>query len=171
MNHRPITEDDLHAYVDRVARTGAAGGSRRLSEAIIRMSPSASPPSPISVSCCVRRSRRSLRNRCRPELNLSRIIESRARRPSAARWAVAAMLLLSIGGLGGWAVRGSLQAAAGRIGCARAGGRRFVQRLCAGPCPARRDPRVRQCRSSCNGSPAGCIGRSRCRIWPRQVTG
>ena len=45
-----------------------------------------------------------------PELNLSRIIENRARRPSVARWAMAAMLLLSIGGLGGWAVRGALQA-------------------------------------------------------------
>src|SRR6478735_11115770 len=109
MNHRPITEDDLHAYVDRVLeperqaevaaylgdhpdvarRVAAFTGQRDLLRAAL--APIAAEPLP-------------------PELNLSRIIENRARRPSVARWAMAAMLLLSIGGLGGWAMRGALQA-------------------------------------------------------------
>ena len=109
MNHRPITEDDLHAYVDRVLeperqaevaaylgdhpdvakRVAAFTDQRDLLRAAL--APIAEEPLP-------------------PELNLSRIIENRARRPSVARWAMAAMLLLSIGGLGGWAVRGALQA-------------------------------------------------------------
>jgi anti-sigma factor RsiW len=109
MNHQPITEDDLHAYVDRVLeperqaevaaylgdhpdvakRVAAFTDQRDLLRAAL--APIAEEPLP-------------------PELNLSRIIESRARRPSVARWAMAAMLLLSIGGLGGWAVRGALQA-------------------------------------------------------------
>src|SRR5260221_1067437 len=109
MNHRPITEDDLHAYVDRVLeperqaevaaylgdhpdvarRVAAFTDQRDLLRAAL--APIAAEPLP-------------------PELNLSRIIENRARRPVVARWAMAAMLLLSIGGLGGWAVRGALQA-------------------------------------------------------------
>ena len=50
-----------------------------------------------------------------PQLNLSRIIENRRRRPSPVWWAVAAMLMLSIGGLGGWVMRGSLQASPGGL--------------------------------------------------------
>ncbi len=109
MNHRPITEDDLHGYVDRVleperqAEVAAYLGdhpdvAKRVAaftdqRDVLRsaLAPIAEEPLP-------------------PELNLSRIIERRARRPSVARWAMAAMLLLSIGGLGGWAVRGALQA-------------------------------------------------------------
>jgi anti-sigma factor RsiW len=109
MNHRPITEDDLHAYVDRVleperqaevaaylgdhpdvAKRVAAFSDQR-DQLRAALAPIAEEPLPA-------------------ELNLSRIIENRARRPSLARWAMAAMLLLSIGGLGGWAVRGALQA-------------------------------------------------------------
>ena len=114
MNHRPITEDDLHAYVDRVLeperqaevaaylgdhpdvakRVAAFTGQRDLLRAAL--APIAEEPLPA-------------------ELNLSRIIETSARRPSLARWAMAAMLLLSIGGLGGWAVRGALQASPGGL--------------------------------------------------------
>lgn len=43
------------------------------------------------------------------ELNLSRIISNRRRRPLQAWWAIAALLLLSIGGLGGWTMRNLLQ--------------------------------------------------------------
>jgi len=108
MNHRPITEDDLHAYVDRVLeperqaevaaylgdhpdvakRVTAFADQRDLLRAAL--APIAEEPLP-------------------PKLNLASIIENRARRPSVARWAMAAMLLLSIGGLGGWAVRGAWQ--------------------------------------------------------------
>jgi len=109
MNHRPITEDDLHAYVDHALeperraevatylddhpdvakRIGAFADQRELLRAAL--APIADEPLP-------------------PELNLSRIIEQRTRRPSVVRWAMAAMLFLSIGGIGGWAVRGALQA-------------------------------------------------------------
>lgn len=109
MNHRPITEDDLHAYVDDVleperrAEVGSyladhpevakriAGFADQRELLRAALAPIADEPLP-------------------PELNLSRIIESRRRRPSPAWWAVAAMLLLGVGGLGGWVVRGSLQA-------------------------------------------------------------
>jgi anti-sigma factor RsiW len=109
MNHRPITEDDLHGYVDGVLeperraevatylgdhpdiakRVAAFTGQRDLLRAAL--APIAEEPLPA-------------------ELNLSRIVENRARQPSVIRWAMAAMLLLSIGGFGGWAVRGALQA-------------------------------------------------------------
>jgi anti-sigma factor RsiW len=109
MTHRPITEDDLHAYVDHVLeperraqvanyldshpdiarRIGAFADQRQLLRSAL--APIADEPLPA-------------------ELNLSRIIEQRARRPSAVWWAMAAMLFLSIGGLGGWTMRGALQA-------------------------------------------------------------
>jgi anti-sigma factor RsiW len=114
MSPRPITEDDLHGYVDclleperqaEVAdylrehpdvakRVAAFSGQRDLLRAAL--APIAEEPLP-------------------PELNLSRIIEKRARRPSLARWAMAAMLLLSIGGLGGWAIRGALEVSPGGL--------------------------------------------------------
>ncbi len=108
MSHRPITEDGLHAYVDRVleperqaevavylgdhpdvARRVAAFSDQR-DQLRAALAPIAEEPLPA-------------------ELNLSRIIEQRARRRSPVRWAMAAMLLLSLGGLGGWFVRGALQ--------------------------------------------------------------
>ena len=113
MTNRPITEDDLHAYVDGVleperrvdvaayleghpdmARRVAAFSDQRnlLREAL---APIADEPLP-------------------PQLNLSHIIEKR-RRPSPVWWAIAAMLMLSIGGLGGWVMRGSLQASSGGL--------------------------------------------------------
>jgi len=109
MTSRSITEDDLHAYVDRVLEperqaevaayleshpdvakrvAGFADQRHLLREAL---APIADEPLP-------------------PQLNLSRIIESRGRRRLPLGWAVAAMLMMSIGGLGGWVVRGSLQA-------------------------------------------------------------
>ena len=114
MSPRPITEDDLHAYVDRVLeserqaevadylrehpdvakRVAAFTGQRELLRTAL--APIAEEPLP-------------------PELNLSRIIENRARRPSVARWAMAAMLLLSIGGLGGWAARSALEVTPGGL--------------------------------------------------------
>src|SRR2546430_10969386 len=111
MNHRPITADDLHAYVDRVLeperqtevaaylgdhpdvakRVAAFTDQRDLLRTAL--APIAEEPLP-------------------PELNLSRIIEQRARRPSVARRAMAAMLLLSIGGLGGGGRRRARQGSA-----------------------------------------------------------
>jgi anti-sigma factor RsiW len=108
MNHRPITEDDLHAYVDHVLeperqaevaayldvhpdvanRVAAFTGQRELLRAAL--APIAEEPLP-------------------PELSLSRIIEQRTRRTPVVRWAMAAMLLLCIGSATGWVVRGALQ--------------------------------------------------------------
>jgi anti-sigma factor RsiW len=107
MSHRPITEDDLHGYVDQLLeperRAEVAAYldahpdvARRVStfsdqRDLLRsaLAPIADEPLP-------------------PELNLSRIIENRRRRPSRLWWAVAAMLLLSVGSLGGWVARGSM---------------------------------------------------------------
>ena len=108
MNHRPITEDDLLAYVDHALeperraevatyldehpdvarRIGAFADQRELLR--VALAPIADEPLPA-------------------ELNLSRIMEQRARRPAVLRWAIAAMLFLAIGGLGGWTIRGELQ--------------------------------------------------------------
>jgi anti-sigma factor RsiW len=109
MTNRPITEDDLHAHVDRVLEperqaevaayleghpdvakrvAGFTDQRHLLREAL---APIADEPLP-------------------PQLNLSRIIEGRQRHLLPLGWAVAAMLMLCIGGLGGWVVRGSLQA-------------------------------------------------------------
>jgi anti-sigma factor RsiW len=114
MTNRPITEDDLHAYVDRlleperqaevaayleghpdVAKRVAAFSDQR---DLLRkgLAPIADEPLP-------------------PQLNLSRIIENRRRRPSPVWWAVAAMLMLCIGGVGGWVVRGNIQAPSGGL--------------------------------------------------------
>ena len=140
MSPRPITEDDLHAYVDRVLeperqaevaeylgehpdvakRVAAFAGQRDLLRAAL--APIAEEPLP-------------------PQLNLSRIVENRGRRPSMARWAMAAMLFLSIGGLGGWVMRGALQAPMSGL-AALAGGVGLIQRLRAGSHPARRGSRV-----------------------------
>ncbi|WGD50206.1 anti-sigma factor [Bradyrhizobium sp. CB1650] len=114
MNHRPITEDDLHAYVDDVleperrAEVGAyladhpevakrvAGFADQRELLRAALAPIAEEPLP-------------------PELNLSRIVESRTRRPPPTWWAIAAMLLLSIGGLGGWVVRSSVEPSPGGL--------------------------------------------------------
>lgn len=114
MNHRPITEDDLHAYVDRVleperqAEVAAYLGdhpdvAKRVASftdqrELLRtaLAPIAEEPLP-------------------PELNLSRIIEQRARRPFSIPWAIAAVLLLFIGGAGGWVTRGALQESPGGL--------------------------------------------------------
>src|SRR4029077_20916078 len=107
MNHRPITEDDLHAYVDRgleperqvelegsleshpevAKRIAAFSGQRDLLRAAL--APIADEPLPA-------------------ELNLSRIIENRRRRAAPVWWAVAAMLLVCISGVTGWIARGSM---------------------------------------------------------------
>ena len=106
MSNRPITEDDLHAYVDQLLEPERRGEvtayldahsdvARRVAgfsdqRALLRnaLAPIAHEPLP-------------------PELNLSRIIEGRRRRLSPWR-AVAAVLLIGIGGIGGWIARGAM---------------------------------------------------------------
>jgi anti-sigma factor RsiW len=108
MNQRPISEDDLNAHVDGVleeerraevaayldghpdvaARIAAYSAQRELLRSAL--APIADEPLP-------------------PQLNLRRLIENRRRpRPS---WgaAVAALILVFIGGLAAWGVRGAVQ--------------------------------------------------------------
>lgn len=114
MSHRPITEDDLHAYVDSVLeperwaevasylethpdvarRVAAFSDQRELLRAAL--SPVADEPLPAA-------------------LNLPRIIENRRNRRSPWWWAVAAMLLLSLGGIGGWIARATMEAPTGGL--------------------------------------------------------
>ena len=114
MSDRPIMEDDLHAYVDGVLEPerrvevaayleGHPDAARRVAafsdqRDLLRkaLAPIADEPLP-------------------PQLNLSRIIEKRQRRRTPVWWAIAAMLMLSIGGIGGWVVRGNLQASSGGL--------------------------------------------------------
>lgn len=114
MTNRPITEDDLHAYVDGVLEPerrvevaayleGHPDVAKRIAgfadqRELLRkaLAPIADEPLP-------------------PQLNLSRIIEGRQRRRLPFGWAIAAMLMLSIGGLSGWVVRGSLQSSSGGL--------------------------------------------------------
>lgn len=117
MSQRPITEDDLHAYVDRVLEPErqvevaayleahpdmakrVAGFSEQRELLRGALAPIAEEPLP-------------------PELNLARIIESRRQRRAPAWWAVAAMLLVCISGAGGWLLRGEMQASYASAGLA-----------------------------------------------------
>ncbi|MGY3617104.1 anti-sigma factor family protein [Bradyrhizobium sp. USDA 10063] len=112
--NRPITEGDLHAYVDDVLeperqaeiasylvehpdvakRITAFADQREWLRAAL--APIADEPVPA-------------------ELNLSRIIESRRRPLAPVWWAIAAMLLLSTGGISGWVMRGALQDSPGGL--------------------------------------------------------
>lgn len=114
MNHRPITEDDLHAYVDYALEP------ERRAEVASYLDDHPDVAKRIAVFAA---QRELLRAALAPiadepvpaELNLQRIIESRRRRPLRLSWAVAAMLFLSIGAVGGWAVRGSLGTSPGGV--------------------------------------------------------
>jgi anti-sigma factor RsiW len=115
MSQRPITEDDLHAYVDRVLkperhvevsaylgdhpdvarRVAAFSGQREQLRGAL--APIAEEPLPA-------------------KLNLARIIEQRSRRrPAVIRWAMAAVVLLAVGGIGGWSMHDALETAPGGL--------------------------------------------------------
>jgi anti-sigma factor RsiW len=102
MNNGPITEGDLHAFVDEVL-----GPERRMEVAHYL----ASRPDVSQRVESYRRQRGELRaafapvaeEPVPPELNLGRMMESR--RTSRAAWwpsAAAAVLILGVGGAGGW---------------------------------------------------------------------
>jgi anti-sigma factor RsiW len=105
MDRRPITEDDLHAYVD------AALDPTRRTEIDVYLD--AHPDVAVRVQGYVRQ-RADLRAALRPiaeepvppELNLARMVEMR-RRTTVGWWrAMAAVLLLCLGAAGGWSLHG-----------------------------------------------------------------
>jgi anti-sigma factor RsiW len=109
MNHRPITEDDLHAYVDGVLEP------ERLAEVATYLEGHADVAARVAGYAAQRELLRGALapiadEPLPPRLNLSRMIENR-RRPLWLTWraAAAALLLVSIGGLSGWVVRGAVQ--------------------------------------------------------------
>lgn len=103
MTGRPITEDDLHAYVDEMldpARTAEVAGyldqhadvaarvrgySRQRQDLRAALAPIAEEPVPI-------------------ELNLERMIKARQRPARLLQFAAAAVVLLCLGGVGGWSL-------------------------------------------------------------------
>jgi anti-sigma factor RsiW len=109
MSSRPISEDDLQAYVDEVLE------SARRAEVVEYLS---SHPEEARRIDRYRNQRADLRAALAPiaeeplpsELNLARMLQAR-RRPSLAwtRWAAAAAVLLCLGGVAGWAVRGATE--------------------------------------------------------------
>jgi anti-sigma factor RsiW len=105
MNGRPITEDDLHAYVDGVLDTA------RHSELVAYLG---QHPDVAERVESFSHQRGMLRAALAPiadepipaQLNLARIIEARRKRRAPIWWAAAAAVILCVGGLGGWWLRG-----------------------------------------------------------------
>ena len=114
MTNRAITEDDLHAYVD-----GALGPER---EAEVAAYLEVHPDVARRVAAFSDQ-RDMLRKALAPiadeplpaQFDLSWIVKKQRPRFLPVRWAVAAMLMLSIGGLGGWMMRGSVQGSPGGL--------------------------------------------------------
>lgn len=118
MNNRPITEEDLHGFVDGVlaperqreveaylaqhpdVATRVAGYAAQRDTLRAALAPIAEEPLP-------------------PQLDLARMI-ARQRRPTP-RWAMAAaaVVLLAVGGAGGWTMRGGAAAPAGVVAVAQ----------------------------------------------------
>ncbi|TQF43307.1 membrane protein [Bradyrhizobium sp. UNPF46] len=108
MIQRPITEDDLHAYVDQALeperRAAVASYLDNHPDVAGRVAAFATQREQLRGALA------SIADEPLPaELNLSHIIEGRKRRPRWAGGMVAAMLLIGLGGLGGWTMHGLLQ--------------------------------------------------------------
>jgi len=108
MSSRPITEDDLHGYVDGVLEPERVADVAAYLEDHPDMNRRVAAFS--DQRDLLRRALAPIAEEAVPsQLDLAGMIRSRQRRASPVWWAIAAMLLLSIGGLGGWVMRGSLQ--------------------------------------------------------------
>lgn len=115
MNKRPITEDDLHAYVDQALSTTRRDEVAGYLE---------QHPDEAKRIASYRRQRDELRSALAPiseepvppELNLARMLDG-AHRPSFPVWrsAAAAVVLLAVGIAGGWSLHDMGQPAAGGI--------------------------------------------------------
>jgi anti-sigma factor RsiW len=112
---RPITEEDLHAYVDR--RLGPA----RLAEVEEYLTLHPAEAARITVYAGQREALRAAlapiaEEPVPPQLNLANLIEAR-RAPRFPSWrvAAAAVLLLALGGVGGWALPHAFEPPSGGI--------------------------------------------------------
>ena len=112
MSNRPISEDDLHAYVDRALEP------EREAEvaAYLRDHPDVAKrvADYSDQRCWLRSALAPFAEEPLPsQLNLSRIVQGQRRRPASFRWAIAAMLMLAIGGVSGWVIRGATEPTGG----------------------------------------------------------
>ncbi|PRD55046.1 anti-sigma factor family protein [Phyllobacterium myrsinacearum] len=115
MNNSPITEDDLHAYVDQALSTARRDQVAQYLE---------QHPDEAERIASYRKQRDQLRSALAPiseepvppELNLARMLDS-ARRPRFPVWrsAAAAVVLLAVGLTGGWSLQTLSQPATGGI--------------------------------------------------------
>ncbi|MFG1463876.1 anti-sigma factor [Xanthobacter sp. DSM 24535] len=108
MTIRPITEDDLNGYLDD------ALDAERRAEVRAYLDTHAEVASRIAAYRAERDALRSAfapvaEEPLPPQLSLTRMIEARRRSTGTPRWsmAAAAVLLLALGGAGGWSLRGS----------------------------------------------------------------
>ncbi|WP_426419815.1 anti-sigma factor family protein [Bradyrhizobium genosp. A] len=107
MSQRPITEDDLHAYVDQALEP------ERRAEVASYLDDHPDVAGRVAAYATQREQLRgalaSIAGEPLPaELNLAHIIDNRKRRPLRAWGAIAALLLLGCGGLGGWTMHSLL---------------------------------------------------------------
>jgi anti-sigma factor RsiW len=115
MNGHPVTEDDLHGYVD-----GVLDRARRAEVDVYLQN----HPDIAERTRNYARQRDTLRAALAPiaeepvppQLNIARMIEAR-QRPRVSRWvrSLAATLLILIGGAAGWSLRGAVQPAPGGV--------------------------------------------------------
>ena len=102
---RPVSEEDLHAYVDKLLEP------ERQAEIAAYLADHPDAARRVAAYSAQRELLRSTLASIAdeplpPQLDLSRIVEDRHRRRfSPVAWTIAAMLLISLGGVGGWVAR------------------------------------------------------------------
>jgi anti-sigma factor RsiW len=115
MSRRPVSEEDLHAYVDKLLepeRQAEIAAYLEDHPDVARRVAAYSAQSKLLRSTLASVADESLP----PQLSLWRIIEDRHRRRfSPVAWTIAAMLLISLGGVGGWVVRNVMLDAPGEL--------------------------------------------------------
>ena len=112
---RPVSEEDLHAYVDKLLEPD------RQAEIAAYLADHPDAAQRVAAYSAQRELLRSTLASIAdeplpPQLDLSRIVEDRHRRRfSPVGWTIAAMLLISLGGVGGWAARNVMLDAPGEL--------------------------------------------------------
>jgi anti-sigma factor RsiW len=112
---RPVSEEDLHAYVDKLLEPD------RQAEIAAYLADHPDAAQRVAAYSAQRELLRSTLASIAdeplpPQLDLSRIVENRHRRRfSPVGWTIAAMALISLGGVGGWAARNVMLDAPGEL--------------------------------------------------------